>query len=298
MNQNNNNIIDNNSQTEQAVYTNQNINMQQPGQPQSTLVQPQMNTGYTQPVQNQPSKKSKKTFVIVAVLVVVAIIAGILLFNNNDKKESTNNKIPNNSTGSLEEGTNTTYDENGAFLLSIEDVFTITGRGTVVTGMVERGKIRVGDEAQIIGLSDEILTTEVREIKTLGERKDETTAGEKAEILLKDVLSKQVERGQVLAKPNSIVSATKFDAEVYILTKEEGGRTTPFFDGYSAQFYFRTTDITGKITLPKEIEMVNPGDTVTFTTTLLNPVAMEEGTEFKIREGSRIIGKGKVTKVY
>ena len=167
-----------------------------------------------------------------------------------------------------------------------------------MTGRVQRGKIKVGDIVQIIGLDQEILTTEVTGIETFREQKDEATVGDNADLVLKDISREQVLRGQVLAKPNSIVAATKFDADVYVLTKEEGGRQIPFFDGYSPQFYFRTTDITGKIDLPDNIEMVNPGDNVSFTTTLITNVAMEVGTEFSIREGGRTVAKGTVTKVY
>ena len=290
MNQNNN-IIGYDSQTEQPIYGNQNISTQQPTQP-------------------QPHKKSKKVLVVIAVLAII-IIAGIVLFGNQSKKEATNNEQSNNSgvennneeknnssTGSVEAGTNTTYDENGAFLFSIEDVFTITGRGTLVTGNVQRGKLRVGDTVQIVGLSEEILTTEVTGIEMFREQKDEATVGDNAGIVLKNITREQVQRGQVLAKPNSIVAATKFDADVHILSKEEGGRHTPFFDGYRPQFYFRTTDITGVINLPDNIEMVNPGEDVSVTTTLVSNVAMEVGTEFSIREGGRTVGRGTITKVY
>lgn len=290
MNQNNN-IIGYDSQTGQPIYGNQNISTQQPTQP-------------------QPHKKSKKVLVVIAVLAII-IIAGIVLFGNQSKKEATNNEQSNNSgvennneeknnssTGSVEAGTNTTYDENGAFLFSIEDVFTITGRGTLVTGNVQRGKLRVGDTVQIVGLSEEILTTEVTGIEMFREQKDEATVGDNAGIVLKNITREQVQRGQVLAKPNSIVAATKFDADVHILSKEEGGRHTPFFDGYRPQFYFRTTDITGVINLPDNIEMVNPGEDVSVTTTLVSNVAMEVGTEFSIREGGRTVGRGTITKVY
>ena len=273
MNQNNN-IIGYDSQTGQPIYGNQNTNIQQP-------TQPQMNTGYTQQP-TQPPKKSKKGLVVIAVLAIIAVIAGIVLFSNQDKKEPTN----------------TSYDENGAFLFSIEDVFTITGRGTVVSGKVERGKVKVGDTVQIVGLNNEILTTEVTGVEMFRQTSEEATVGDNAGILLKDITRAQVQRGQVLSKPNSIVAATKFDANVYILTKEEGGRQTPFFNGLKPQFYFRTIDITGTITLPKGVEMVMPGDNVSFTTTLISPVAMEVGTEFSIREGGRTIGEGTVTKVY
>lgn len=303
MNQNNN-IIGYDSQTGQPIYGNQNTNIQQPTQPQT-------NTGYIQQsVQTQLPKNSKKGPVIIAVLAIIIIIAGIV-FNNQVKKETTNNETSNNSKvennneqksnnsiGSVEAGTNTTYDENGAFLFSIEDIFTITGRGTVVTGMIERGKVKVGDTVQIVGLSEEILTTEVTGIEMFREQKDEAIVGDNVAILLKDITSEQVQKGQVLAKPNSIVAATKFDADVHILSKEEGGRHTPFFDGYRPQFYFRATDITGVIDLPDNIVMVNPGEDVSFTTTLVSNVAVEVGTEFSIREGGITVGKGTVTKVY
>lgn len=304
----------NNNEFNNNVYPSSNQNMGNGYTQQPT--QPQMNTGYTQqPVQTPPPKKGNKVLVIIALLIVVGIVAAVLYFNNQDKKEPTNNETPNNSevennneqnneqqnnnsTGSVEEGTNTTYDENGAFLFSIEDVFTITGRGTVVTGNVQRGKLKIGDTVQIVGLSEEILTTEVTGIEMFREQKDEATVGDNAGIVLKDITREQVQRGQVLAKPNSIVAATKFDADVHILSKEEGGRHTPFFDGYRPQFYFRTTDITGVVDLPDNIEMVSPGEDVSFTTTLVSNVAMEVGTEFSIRERGRTIGKGTVTKVY
>lgn len=312
----NNNIIGYDSQTGQPIYANQNTNVQQP-------IQSQMNTGYTQqPIQTPPPKKSNKGLVVLAILIVIGIVVAVLYFNNQNKNEPTNNDTPNNSevennnndnqnndlqndneqnnnsTGIVDEETNTTYDENGAFLFSIEDVFTITGRGTVVTGSVQRGKVKVGDTVQIIGLDQEILTTEVTGIEMFREQKDEATVGDNAGIVLKDITREQVQRGQVLAQQNSIVAAIKFDADVHILSKDEGGRHTPFFNGYQPQFYFRTTDITGTIDLPDNIEMVSPGEDVSFTVTLSSNVAMEVGTEFSIREGGRTVGKGTVTKVH
>lgn len=282
-----------------------------------------MNTGNTQqPIQTPPPKKSNKGLVVLAILIVIGIVVAVLYFNNQNKNEPTNNDTSNNSevennnndnqnndlqnddeqnnnsTGIVDEETNTTYDENGAFLFSIEDVFTITGRGTVVTGNVQRGKVKVGDTVQIIGLDQEILTTEVTGIEMFREQKDEATIGDNAGIVLKDITREQVQRGQVLAQQNSIVAAIKFDADVHVLSKEEGGRHTSFFNGYQPQFYFRTTDITGTIDLPDNIEMVSPGEDVSFTVTLSSNVAMEVGTEFSIREGGRTVGKGIVTKVY
>ena len=244
------------------------------------------------------------TFVII--IAIIWIVIGMFLFVNSNKKESNstnseenhNTNLESDTIGKVDEGTNTTYDENGAFLFSIEDVFTITGRGTVVTGHVERGTVKIGDKVQIIGLNQEILTAEVTGIEMFRSTNNEATIGDNAGILLKDITREQVQRGQVLAKPNSIVAAKKFDADVYVLTPEEGGRKTPFFTNYSPQFYFRTITITGTIELPDGIEKVNSGESVSLTTTLVSNVAMEVGTEFSIREGGRTIGKGTVTKVY
>lgn len=247
-----------------------------------------------------------KTNKIVTILIIICVIVGIYLFINSYKKgsnstnpeENHNTNLESDTIGKVDEGTNTTYDENGAFLFSIEDVFTITGRGTVVTGHVERGTVKIGDKVQIIGLNQEILTAEVTGIEMFRTTNNEATIGDNAGILLKDITREQVQRGQVLAKPNSIVAAKKFDADVYVLTPEEEGRQTPFFTNYSPQFYFRTIETKGTITLPDNIEMVSPGDSVSFTTTLVSNVAMEVGTEFVIREGGKIIARGTVTKVY
>ena len=245
------------------------------------------------------------TFVII--IPIIWIVIGMFLFFVNSYKknfdstnpeENHNTNLGSDTIGKVDEGTNTTYDENGAFLFSIEDVFTITGRGTVVTGHVERGTVKIGDKVQIIGLNQEILTAEVTGIEMFRSTNNEATIGDNAGILLKDITREQVQRGQVLAKPNSIVAAKKFDADVYVLTPEEGGRQTPFVTNYSPQFYFRTITITGTIELPDGIEKVNSGESVSLTTTLVSNVAMEVGTEFSIREGGRTIGKGTVTKVY
>ena len=266
-------------------------------------------------MQNQPPKRSNKTLAIISIIIVAGIVGTVLYFTNQDNKEPTNKETTNNtelennntqnnehkennSTGSSEEGTNTTYDENGALLFSIEDVFTITGRGTVVTGNVQRGKLKVGDTVQIVGLNEEILTTEVTGIEMFRQQKDEATVGDNAGIVLKDITREQVQRGQVLAKPNSINAVKKFDANIYMLTKEEGGRHTPFFEGYKPQFYFRIIDVTGTIDLPNNIEIVMPGDTVSLTVELEKNIAMEIGTEFSIREGGITIGTGTVTKIY
>ena len=183
-----------------------------------------------------------------------------------------------------------------AFLMPVEDVFTITGRGTVATGRVERGIIKVGDEVEIVGLADtrKTVATGVEMFRKLLDRAE---AGDNIGLLLRGVDRESIERGQVLAKPGSIKPHTKFEGEVYILSKDEGGRHTPFFNGYRPQFYFRTTDVTGVVDLPEGTEMVMPGDNVKIFGSLINPIAMEEGLRFAIREGGRTVGAGVVTKV-
>ncbi len=184
----------------------------------------------------------------------------------------------------------------GAFLMPIEDVFSISGRGTVVTGRVERGVIKVGEEVEIVGIRDTEKTT-CTGVEMFRKLLDEGQAGDNVGVLLRGTKREDVERGQVLAKPGSINPHTKFEAEVYILSKEEGGRHTPFFQGYRPQFYFRTTDVTGQCVLPDGIEMVMPGDNVKLTAELINPIAMEEGLRFAIREGGRTVGAGVVSKI-
>jgi elongation factor Tu len=182
------------------------------------------------------------------------------------------------------------------FLLPIEDVFSISGRGTVVTGRVERGIIKVGEEVEIVGLRPTQLTT-CTGVEMFRKLLDEGRAGDNVGILLRGTKREDVERGQVLSKKGSITPHTKFEAEVYVLSKEEGGRHTPFFNGYRPQFYFRTTDVTGSVDLPSGVEMVMPGDNIRVTATLISPIAMEEGLRFAIREGGRTVGAGVVTKV-
>ncbi|OGF78155.1 translation elongation factor Tu [Candidatus Giovannonibacteria bacterium RIFCSPHIGHO2_12_FULL_43_15] len=182
------------------------------------------------------------------------------------------------------------------FLMPVEDVFSIEGRGTVVTGRIERGKIKINDEIEIVGLKDTQKTI-VTGIEMFNKQLDEGIAGDNAGILLRGVKKEDIERGQVLAKPGSITPHTDFESEVYILTKEEGGRHTPFFTGYKPQFYIRTTDVTGEVTLPQGIEMVMPGDTIKFTVKLIGPVALEEKLRFAIREGGKTVGAGVVTKI-
>ena len=182
------------------------------------------------------------------------------------------------------------------FLLPVEDVFSITGRGTVATGRIERGIVKVGEEVQLVGYNAEKKTI-VTGVEMFRKLLDEGQAGDNVGLLLRGVDKKEIERGMVLAKPNSIKPHTKFTAEVYVLTKEEGGRHTPFFKGYRPQFYFRTTDVTGNIELPEGMEMVMPGDNVTMTIDLIIPIAMEEQLRFAIREGGRTVGAGVVTKI-
>jgi len=184
----------------------------------------------------------------------------------------------------------------GPFLMPVEDVFSISGRGTVVTGRVERGVVKVGDEIEIVGIrpTQKTVCTGVEMFRKL---LDQGQAGDNVGVLLRGTKREEVERGQVLAKPGSITPHTKFSAEVYVLSKEEGGRHTPFFNGYRPQFYFRTTDVTGSIELPAGTEMVMPGDNIAMTVTLISPIAMEEGLRFAIREGGRTVGAGVVAKI-
>ena len=184
----------------------------------------------------------------------------------------------------------------GPFLMPIEDVFSISGRGTVVTGRVERGRVKVGEEVEIVGIKPTTKTT-VTGVEMFRKLLDEGMAGDNCGILLRGTKREEVERGQVLCKPGTIKPHTKFEAEVYVLSKEEGGRHTPFFKGYRPQFYFRTTDVTGAVELPEGVEMVMPGDNIKMVVTLINPIAMEEGLRFAIREGGRTVGAGVVAKI-
>ncbi|MBE92919.1 MAG: elongation factor Tu, partial [Idiomarina sp.] len=182
------------------------------------------------------------------------------------------------------------------FIMPIEDVFSISGRGTVVTGRVERGIVRTGDECEIVGMKDTTKTT-VTGVEMFRKLLDEGRAGENIGALLRGTKRDEVERGQVLAKPGTITPHTKFEAEVYVLSKDEGGRHTPFFKGYRPQFYFRTTDVTGAVELPEGVEMVMPGDNLKFVVELIAPIAMDEGLRFAIREGGRTVGAGVVSKI-
>ncbi len=183
------------------------------------------------------------------------------------------------------------------FLMPVEDVFSITGRGTVATGRVERGVLKVGDEVEIVGLADEAKKVVVTGVEMFRKLLDQAVAGDNIGALLRGIQRNEIERGQVLAKPGSVKPHTNFEAQVYVLTKEEGGRHTPFFNGYRPQFYFRTTDVTGVAELPAGTEMCMPGDHVTMTIKLIAPIAMEEGLRFAIREGGRTVGSGTVSKI-
>jgi elongation factor Tu len=178
------------------------------------------------------------------------------------------------------------------FLMPVEDVFGIKGRGTVATGRIERGTIKVGESVEIVGMKDETRTVVVTGVEMFQKTLDQGIAGDNVGCLLRGVERTEIERGQVLAKPNSIKPHRKFQAQVYVLSKEEGGRHTPFFNGYRPQFYVRTTDVTGAIRLPEGVEMVMPGDNIEMTVELIQPVAMEEGVKFAIREGGRTVGAG------
>ena len=188
-------------------------------------------------------------------------------------------------------------DTDKPFMMPVEDVFSITGRGTVATGRVERGQVRVGDEVEIVGIADETAKTTVTGVEMFRKLLDYAEAGDNIGALLRGVAREDIQRGQVLAKPASITPHTKFSAEVYVLTKEEGGRHTPFFTNYRPQFYFRTTDVTGVVDLPDGTEMVMPGDNVTMEVELIHPIAIEDGTRFSIREGGRTVGSGVVTSI-
>ena len=188
-------------------------------------------------------------------------------------------------------------DIDNPFLMPVEDVFSITGRGTVATGRVEKGKVKVQDNVELVGLTEERRTVVVTGVEMFKKMLDEAAAGDNIGVLLRGVQRNEIQRGQVLAKPGTINPHTKFESEVYVLTKEEGGRHTPFFSGYRPQFYFRTTDVTGNIQLEEGVEMVMPGDNAKFIIELITPIAIDEGLRFAIREGGRTVGSGVVTKI-
>ncbi|NAO99908.1 elongation factor Tu, partial [Halomonas sp. MG34] len=188
-------------------------------------------------------------------------------------------------------------DKDKPFMMPVEDVFSITGRGTVATGRVERGEVKVGDEVEIIGINEEASKTTVTGVEMFRKLLDYAEAGDNIGALLRGVAREDINRGQVLAKPGSITPHTNFKAEVYVLSKEEGGRHTPFFGNYRPQFYFRTTDVTGVVTLPEGVEMVMPGDNIEMAVELISPIAIEDGTRFSIREGGRTVGSGVVSSI-
>ncbi len=188
-------------------------------------------------------------------------------------------------------------DTDKPFMMPVEDVFSITGRGTVATGRVERGQIKVGDEVEIVGIDEDITKSIVTGVEMFRKLLDYAEAGDNIGALLRGVQRDDIQRGQVLAKPGTITPHTKFTAEVYVLSKEEGGRHTPFFSNYRPQFYFRTTDVTGVVELPEGVEMVMPGDNVKMTVELIHPIAIEDGTRFSIREGGRTVGSGVVSSI-
>jgi elongation factor Tu len=190
-----------------------------------------------------------------------------------------------------------TRDTEKPFLMPIEDVFTITGRGTVVTGRIERGIVNVNETVEIVGIKEEVQTTTVTGVEMFRKLLDQGMAGDNVGLLIRGIKREEVERGQVVCKPKSITPHTEFEANVYILSKDEGGRHTPFFNNYRPQFYFRTTDVTGVVDLPEGTEMVMPGDNTEMKVTLIQPIAMEEGLRFAIREGGRTVGAGRVTKI-
>jgi elongation factor Tu len=272
-----------------------------------------------QPVQqnNQKISNTKKNKLIVILFIVLVILAvGLIVYlvgrNKMDKDLNTENyynSVENNAddmeidtdvidTENSDEVMDVVYDKDGSFLMEIANVYVNDNDNTVVSGIINRGTIRVGDTVEIVGLNNEIKTSIVNGIEILEQVKDEVLAGDTVEIILKDVVSEEIKIGQVLAAPNSIGSTNKFDADVYVLTKQEGGRHTPFFSNYKPKVCFRTSSFTGTITLPDGIEMVMPGDDVIFTVTLELSVAMEVGTKFTIKEGGRIIATGTVTKLY
>ncbi len=251
---------------------------QQANYQQLEQLQFQNKNSYKPPNSNGSSNK-KNLVILLMIGIFIAILVVVFYFiNENEKVDPT--------------------DENYEFLYNIEEVVNSTGVDTVVIGQITQGEVKVGDNVQIIGITDEIITVEVTKIEVSGEEREKATVGENANITLKNITQDQVKEGQVLAKPNSITAVTKFDAEVYVLTEEEGGRSQPFFTNYKVDFYFGSAKTSGTITLPEEKHMASPGDTVSFTVTLKNNVVITVGTEFSIKEGNRTVGTGTVTKIY
>ena len=269
-------------------------------------LQSQNKNSYRPPNSNGSSSNKNNQKILMILLMIgifIAILVVVFYFINKNEKESSLSSPAENNQQNAEdiienkEEENPT-DENYEFLYNIEEVVNSTGVGTVVTGQIIRGEVKVGDNVQIIGLTDEIITAEVTKIEVSGEEREKATIGENANITLKNITQDQVKEGQVLAKPNSITAVTKFEAEVYILTEEEGGRSQPVFTNYIVDFYFGSAKISGTIPLPEEMYMASPGDTVSFTVTLRNNVAVKVGTEFSMKEGNRTVGTGTVSKIY
>ena len=271
------------------------------------MVQPNMPT--PQPSISMQNKSSKLEInpIILVIIIVVGLLIGLgigYLIGNKTKKcniqecpqcdnkcnVSDDSNEPNNTV-------NTNYDKEGSFLLSIEDVFTITGRGTVVTGTVERGSIKLNDKVQIVGLGATNKIVEVVGIEAFRKQLDKAEAGDNVGLLLKDVAKEDVQRGQVLSTPNTSQAHTQFETKIHLLETDKGGRKTPLFNNFRGQFYFRTTDVSGTMIFPSNLEMINPGDDVEISITLNQNVALEVGTEFSIREGGKTIGTGTVTKI-
>lgn len=261
---------------------------------------------------NQNSNK-KNIFIIICIIAIICVSVFVyfkfIKTDNNKTIESVEENTPSNIDTSSSNvntdnedtensDTNISYDENGAFLMEIEDIFTVAGTGTVVTGKIERGSINTNDTVQIIGLNDEIKSTVVTNIQTLRQDLDIAKAGESVGIVLKDIERDEVKVGQVLAKPDSIKNVTKFVAQVYVLKPEEGGGNRPFFNGDIPEFYFRTAGIRGTVKLPTDTKMVNPGDTINMTIELVSPVAIEVGTKLRIQENRIIVAEGMVTNIY
>ena len=308
-------------QNDQSISLNQQITNSQPTpsyhQPINQVNIQETTTQYMNLVESQnPNnqnfhiKQPKKInlgliigIVVVLVVIFFVIVALITATNNNksdiDKTLENNSmeKDNSNTRGIVDKNTNTNYDENGAFLLRIEDVFTIAGRGILATGVVERGTIKKHDEIQIIGLDKEIITAVATGIEANRLQLDYATIGDSVGIELRGMNRNQIHAGQVVVQPNSIIATKKFDAILSVISTEQGGRETPFFDGFSPQFYFGT-NIEGKINLPKDKEFVNPGEDVSVTVSLTTSIAMDVGTKFSIREGGKTIANGVVTKVY
>jgi hypothetical protein len=298
----------------------------QPVQPQPNVypngnyqqnVQPIYNGG-----QQVPPKKKSNVGLIVGIVVAVVVLIMLFfitrackavtnIFNEADSnineikekqeklKDTLDSNLNNSNTTSntVDSNVNKTMDETGAFLMPIEDVFSVSGRGTIVTGRIERGTVKIGDDVQIIGLNNEKINTQITGIEMFRKALDTAKAGDNVGLLLKGVARDEVKRGQLVIKPNSMGTYTKFEADITMLTKEQGGRHTPFFNNFRPQFYFFTTDITGIITLPDDVDMVNPGDMAKISVELISPVGMEVGTKFNIREGGRTIATGTVTKL-